>query len=118
MSINLSSPPAFGFETLGCYAHDVRVRSYQAQGVNNPESSARIAYMAANFFKLLGVICPVVGIGRMIEALVSGDANSGMHFLRGVGELLGLGIFFFGIDIIVTIDRNCRNRSSSVHVLG
>ncbi len=100
--IHLNSAPAFGFEWDRCHAGLSRAMLGR---INMNKTLGKVAYWSANFFKLLGIICPIVGAIRMIEALCADDANKTMHFLRGLGELLGCGIFILGIDIAVTAHR-------------
>lgn len=102
--IHLHSAPAFGFEWQGCNASFTR-QVAKGNYFNFNGNEAKTAYLAANFFKILGVVCPLVGAVRMIEALSSNDKNKTMHFLRGLGELLGCGIFILGVDMVVTIHR-------------
>lgn len=100
--ISLKSAPAFGFESESCNASVARAMK---ANLNPRGNDGKIVYWAANFFKILGVVLPLVGAIRMIDALSSSDENSGMHFLRGLGELLGCGFFILGIDIAVTLYR-------------
>ncbi len=104
--IQLKSIPAFGYESERCNASVARTMQGKINVGNN---DSKIAYWSANFFKVLGIFCPLVGAGRIIHALCNDDANKTMHVLRGIGELLGCGFFLLGADIAVTIYRASLN---------
>lgn len=107
MAVNLPSIPAFGFEWAKCNANEIRCNHLRKHSVTAVDVQAEeVSYFAANFFKVLGAIFPLVGIGRIFDAVfLSDDGEKILFIIRGIMELSGLGIVALGIDIGITIGR-------------
>lgn len=100
----LNEIPTIGFEYSDWNADGIRKKNIAA---DNPtltpdqvEESAKVHRWAKNFFNLLAIVLPVVGIGRMIYAIANEDLS---QFLRGAAEFfLGAGIFLCMADLLVS----------------
>lgn len=122
-SINLSSCPAFGFESATCNANKARLAKMSPMKDKHLAAGKRgliekTHYITANIFKVLGVVCPLVGVARIVEALSNNDANKHMHVARGVAELFGAGIILLGVDIAVTLHRDYSARHPAQAITG
>lgn len=117
-SINLSSCPAFGFETANCNANKARVAKCSTSDPRVVAAKKNLIektyYKAANVFKVLGYVCPLVGAVRIVTALTGNDANKMHHVARGAAELFGLGLFLFAADVAVTLHRDYVARQATV----
>lgn len=105
--INLNSRPVFGYEYASCNANERRITDMIARGNLNAElgKTARISMIASNIFKVAGAFFPLVGLARILYAVVQNDEQIGKEVLRGLAELLGAGLFMIAIDVAVTIHR-------------
>jgi hypothetical protein len=103
----LPSVPAFGFEWGSCNANQTRCHHRRNHSLTAADVQAEeVSYWATNFFKVLGAIVPLVGIGRIFDAVfLSEDGEQVLSIIRGIMELSGLGIVALGIDIAITIGR-------------
>lgn len=144
--INLTSAPAFGFETASCnaqeYYEDMYRNAYDSKrkqyaelspgqdfplsdrDVNNIcRNSAKTASKVANIVKVLGYI-PLVGtliglsrISRASNASHEALPNKFNHTVRGCIELCSLGFLLLIPDLILTGYRAYQARSADSSVL-
>lgn len=104
MTTNLSSVPAFGFEWEKCNANEVRRHHRRNHSLTVDIQAEDISYVATNIFKILGAFIPLVGVGRIFDAVFLSDEGVEVFaIIRGVMELTGLGMVAVGIDIAITI---------------
>jgi hypothetical protein len=117
--IHLSTVPTFGYEYATCNADKARINSYAKLELPNPKEAAETNHIAANIFKVLGTIMPLVGFVRIAMALCDEDipADSFLReVLRGIAEILGAGALLLLADITVTIAREVLKDSQPVAV--
>lgn len=107
MTVNLISVPAFGFEWAKCNANEARCHHRRNHSLTAIDTQAEnVSYFATNFFKVLGAFIPLVGIGRIFDAVcLSDEGEKILSIIRGVMELTGLGVVSLGLDIAITIGR-------------
>ena len=107
MSVQLKPVPAFGFEWDQCNANEARLQYIRDHALTAVEIQAEeVSYFAMNFFKVLGAILPLVGIGRIFDAVFYTEhEGQALSIIRGLMEISGLGIVAIGIDVFVTLGR-------------
>lgn len=106
MSVNLTSVPVFGFEWEKCNANETRRHHRRNHSLTVEDQAADVSYLANNIFKLLGAFVPLVGVGRIFDAVfLSDEGVQILAIIRGIMELTGLGLVAVGIDVVITLGR-------------
>ncbi len=107
MPVDLASVPVFGFEWEKCNANEARRCHHQKhRALSVADQAEEVSYIATNIFKILGAFVPLVGVGRIFDAVfLSDEGVQILAVIRGIMELAGLGCVALGLDIAITVGR-------------
>lgn len=113
--ITLNSRPVFGYEYNTCNANERRISDMHERDAHLSDDAmdktARISMIVSNIFKVAGAFVPLVGLARILYAVVQNDEQIGKEVLRGLAELLGAGLFMIALDVAVTVYREYAARN-------